>query len=440
MALPDPILLRPPAPFDVTLTPPGSKSLSNRALLLAALAQGTSTLHNLLDADDTRHMRACLATLGVELHDAPDDTLTVRGQGGPLRSPPVPTPDLPPTLHVGTAGTVARLLGAVVAASPVHVIVDGTPRMRERPMAQLIEALREQGARLTARGEPGCLPVEVGPDGPLLRGGTIALSRPASSQIVSGLVLAATLAAAPTRIVLEQGTPARPYVDMTLATLRAFGGRAGWEDDHTLWVEPTLLRATETTIEPDASAASYPLALAALYGSRCTIAGLGHDSLQGDVAFGPAVLARMGAAVDQSATHTMVQGTGPLRGGDFDLGEMPDMTLTLAALAVHAQGPTRIRGVAILRHHESDRLAAAATELRKLGATVHEHPDGLDIHPPSGSPRTRVTVDTYEDHRMAMAFSLVGAVALRDPTCVAKTWPEYFSVLERLGMVATEAR
>ncbi|MCX4247888.1 3-phosphoshikimate 1-carboxyvinyltransferase [Paraliomyxa miuraensis] len=442
MALPDPIRLRPPAPFDVTLSPPGSKSLSNRALLLAALAEGTSTLRNLLEADDTRHMRACLATLGVELLDFPDadGTLAVEGLAGPLRSTVQSAPGLPPTLHVGTAGTVARLLGAVVAASPVHAIIDGTPRMRERPMAQLLDALRDQGARLTTRGEPGCLPVEVGPDGPRLRGGTITLARPASSQIVSGLVIAALLAAAPTRIVLEQGTPARPYVDMTLATVQAFGGHARWLDARTLEIEPSSLRAIDTTIEPDASAASYPLALAALYGGHCTIAGLGHDSLQGDVAFAPAVLAPMGAAVDQAAHQTSVRGAGPLRGGDFDLGEMPDMTLTLAALAIHARGPTRIRGVAILRHHESDRLAAAATELRKLGATVHEHPDGLDIHPPSGGPRAGVTVDTYEDHRMAMAFALVGDVGVRDPGCVAKTWPEYFSVLERLGMVVSSAR
>lgn len=440
MSLPDPIALRPPPPFEITLEPPGSKSLSNRALLLAALAEGTSRLRNLLDAEDTRHMRACLGALGVELRETEPGTLEVRGCAGPLRSPAVPPPGVPPTLFVGTAGTVARLLGAVLAGSPVHVIVDGTPRMRERPMAQLLEALREQGARLTARGEPGCLPVEVGPDAPRLRGGTIVLDRPASSQIVSGVVIAATLAAAPTRVVLEQGTPARPYVDMTLATLAAFGGRARWEDERVLVVEPTGLRAAEYAIEPDASAASYPLALAALRGSRCTIAGLGHDSQQGDVAFAPAVLARMGAEVEQTATATTVRGIGPLRGGDFDLADMPDLTLTLAVLALHAQGPTRIRGVGILRHHESDRLAAAATELRKLGAAVREHPDGLDVEPPPGGPRAGVEVDTYEDHRMAMAFALAGEVAVRDPGCVAKTWPEYFSVLQRLGMVVGSAR
>ncbi|MEX1363189.1 MAG: 3-phosphoshikimate 1-carboxyvinyltransferase [Nannocystaceae bacterium] len=430
MPLPDAIALRAPAPFDVSLRPPGSKSLSNRALLLAALASGRSMLHGLLDADDTRHMRACLGALGIAVAELGPDQLAVDGGAGPLRSPD----DQVVTLDVGTAGTVARLLGAALAASPVHVVLDGSPRMRERPMQQLLDALSEQGARLRFGGEPGFLPVEIGPNGPRLSGGELRLARPASSQIVSGLVVAATLASAPTRIVLEQGTPARPYVDMTLAVLGRFGGRAQWVDDDVLQVEPAGLHAVDYVVEPDASAASYPLGLAARYGSRCRIEALGRRSLQGDVGFAE-VLGRMGARVEQGDDHTVVQGTGSLRGGDFDLTAMPDMTLTLAALAVHATGPTRIRGVGILRHHESDRLAAAATELRKLGARVHEHPDGLEIEPPSGGPRRGVAIDTYLDHRMAMAFSLVGDVVVRDPGCVAKTWPEYFSVLRKLGMV-----
>lgn len=434
MSLPEAIRLRPPAPFELTLRPPGSKSLSNRALLLAALAEGRSTLRGLLDAEDTRHMRACLDALGVRSTDVGED-LVVEGVGGPLRSEPGSVP----MLEVGTAGTVARLLGAALAASPVHVVLDGSARMRERPMAQLLDALAEQGARLTPRGEPGFLPVEIGPEGGPLAGGTVSLARPASSQIVSGLVIAAILARAPTRIVLRQGTPARPYVDMTLAVLDAFGGRARWEGPDAITVEPTALRGTDYVVEPDASAASYPLGLAALYGGRCRIEALGRASLQGDVGFA-GVLERMGARVEQGDHETVVQGTGGLAGGDFDLGAMPDMTLTLAALAVHAQGPTHIRGVGILRHHESDRLAAAATELRKLGARVREDPDGLFIEPPPDGPRPGVQIDTYRDHRMAMAFSLVGDVVVRDPACVGKTWPEYFSVLRKLGMVVGSAR
>lgn len=434
MSLPDPLRLRSPEPFDIALRPPGSKSLSNRALLFAALAKGRSRLHGLLDAEDTQHMRACMEALGIASSTEADGTLVVDGQGGPLQSPKGTVP----TLEVGTAGTVARLLGAALAASPVHVVLDGSERMRVRPMAQLLDALAEQGARLTPRGEAGFLPVEIGADGGPLRGGEIVLSRPASSQIVSGLVVAATLADAPSRIILEQGTPARPYVDMTLAVLEAFGGRASWEGENEIAVEPATLTGTDYPVEPDASAASYPLALAALYGSTCRVEGLGHTSMQGDVRFAD-VLARMGARVEQDANETTVQGIGPLRGGDFDLSDTPDMTLTLAALAVHATGTTRIRGVEILRHHESDRLAAGATELRKLGAEVTELQDGLDIDPPASGPRSGVAIDTYRDHRMAMAFSLVGDVMIRDPGCVAKTWPEYFSVLRKLGMVVGSA-
>jgi len=305
-------------------------------------------------------------------------------------------------------------------------------------MAQLLDALVEQGACLAPLGRAGFLPVEIRPATEPLRGGELRLRRPASSQIVSGLVLAATLAARPTEIVLEEGTPARPYVDMTLAVLESFGGRAQWVEPERLRVEPTVLQACEYDIEPDASAASYPLALAALYRGECMIEGLGHASLQGDVRFA-SLLARMGAEVEQSAHQTRVRGVGPLHGGDFNLEDMPDMTLTLAAVALRAQGPTRIRGVGILRHHESDRLAAAATELRKLGATVEQFPDGLAIEAPPGGPHKGVAVDTYRDHRMAMALSLVGDVVVRDPGCVIKTWPEYFSVLGKLGMVGGSA-
>lgn len=417
--------------MDLRLRPPGSKSLSNRALLLAGLATGRSTITGLLDAEDTQLMQACLRALGVTI-EAHEDALVVDSPGRLSTAA-----GECPLLEVGTAGTVARLLGAALAASPVTVRFDGSERMRERPMAQLLDALVEQGAAIEALGEPGFLPVKIGPHKAPLRGGEIRLARPASSQIVSGLVIAAALTAEPTTIVLEQGTPARPYIDMTLAVLRDFGGEAHWEGHDRLVVQPHPLVARTYAVEPDASAASYPLGLAALYGKRCTIEGLGHTSLQGDVHFAR-VLERLGAEVEQDGEMTTVTRKGPILGGDFDLTDMPDMTLTLAALAVHARGPTTIQGVEILRHHESDRLAAAATELRKLGATVQEHDDGLQITPPPGGPRPGVAIETYRDHRMAMAFSLVGDVVILDPACVAKTWPEYFSVLRKLGMVVSE--
>ncbi len=418
------IQLQPPTELDWTLPVPGSKSITNRALLLAAVAQGESVLHGWLDADDTRHMRACLDLLGVTVKER-DGALVVAGAGGRFHN------DDAPELFVGTAGTVARFLLAALAGSNVAARMDGTPRMRERPMAMLIDGLRSMGARLTCAATEGFIPVIVEP-GAGLRAGEVRLSRPASSQFVSGLAIAATLAAGPVDIVLEQGTPARPYVDMTLRVLDSFGGEASWDGD-TVHVEPRTLAGRDYVIEPDASAASYPLTLAAIHGGRARVA-LGHASMQGDAAFARE-LERMGARVTQSANETVVEGSGSLQGGDFDLTHMPDMTLTLAVAALFAHGITRIRGVDILRHHESDRIAVAATELRKLGAEVEEHEDGLTISPPAAGARAGVEIDTYDDHRVAMAFAMVGDVCIRDPACVGKTYPEYFNHLQQTGMV-----
>jgi 3-phosphoshikimate 1-carboxyvinyltransferase len=348
-----------------------------------------------------------------------------------LDGPPTTLVDPDAPLEVGTAGTVARFLGAVLAASPVTAVVDGSTRMRERPMDQLLDALAAQGGGVTPLGAPGFLPARLG--GGVLVGGEVRLDTPASSQVVSGLVLAALLATGPTTIVLTAGTPARPYVDMTLAVVRAFGGDAGWSAPDVLEVRPGALSAIDHAVEPDASAATYPLALAALHGGDVTVPGLGRDSLQGDVAFVD-VLAAMGADVAVGPAGLRVRGTGVLRGVDMDLTALPDPGLTLAALALHADGPTRIRGVAVHRHHETDRIAAAATELRRLGAGVVEHDDGLDIEPPS-TPTPGVLVRTYDDHRMAMAFALAGDVLVDDPGCVAKTWPGYFAMLDGFGMV-----
>ncbi len=418
------IQLQPPANLDWTLPLPGSKSITNRALLFAAIARGTSTLTGWLDADDTRHMRACLAKLGVSVVET-DGALVVTGAGGRFSNNDAPD------LFVGTAGTVARFLLPALAGSNVGATMDGTPRMRERPMAMLVDGLRSMGAKLQCLGEEGFLPLRIETtEG--LHEGEVRLRRPASSQFVSGLVVAATLADGAVDIVLEQGTPARPYVEMTLRVLETFGGRGSWQGN-TLRVEPSTLEGLTYAIEPDASAASYPLTLAAIHGGKAT-AQLGTSSMQGDARF-PEVLQRLGARVSQTETRTIVEGTGTLLGGAFDLTDMPDMTLTLAVAALHANAPTEIRGVEILRHHESDRLAVAATELRKLGADVDEHDDGLTIRPPSAGVRSGVEIDTYDDHRVAMAFAMAGHVGIRDPECVGKTYPDYFNHLQQTGMV-----
>lgn len=423
---------RPPSPPRGRVVVPGSKSLTNRALLLAALAEGRSTLTGALDAEDTRLMIAALRQCGVTIEgDGDEASLAVEGVGGPLQGGPGGGPE--EAIDVGTSGTVSRFLGAVLAASPgVTARLDGTARMRERPLGQLFDALVRQGARITCHDHEGFLPATV--RGTRLSGGVVELDEPASSQIVSGVVLAALLADAPTRVVLRAGTPARPYVDMTLAVVGAFGGHAAWVDDDVVEVVPGGLSGQAYSVEPDASAATYAWALAALHDGRVTVAGLSRASLQGDVGFAD-VLASMGADVTIGPEGVTVAGTGRLRGVDADLSAMPDPGVTLAALALRADGPTRIRGVAVHRHHETDRIAACATELRRLGATVVEHDDGLDVDPPA-TPTPGVVVDTYRDHRMAMAFALVGDVVIDDPGCVAKTWPAYFAFLDRFGMVA----
>ena len=432
-------LARPAAPLAASLRAPGSKSLSNRALLLAAMAQGRSHIKNCLDAEDTQLMLACLEGLGIGVARTgatiPDG---VEIDGDPSLGARAVSD---PRLHVGTAGTVARFLTAALCgaqgASWSTVELDGTPRMRERPMATLLTALEQLGARFEWRGAPGFLPLQIqGQRG--LDGGEIVLERPASSQFVSALLIAGCLARGPVRVILREGTPAKPYVDMTLAVIEAFGGAAGWTAEGTeLLVEPrTLQPCPAHVVEPDASAASYLLALPAIWGGEVEIPDLGRASLQGDAAF-CRVLERFGARVEQSETRTRVaRGPGKLQGQALDLTDMPDMTLTAAVVALFAEGPTRIRGVEVLRHHESDRIAAGATELRKLGARVEEREDGLDIHPPDDGPRAGVVVDTYLDHRMAMAFAMVGDVEIADPRCVDKTFPRYFEVLAGLGMVA----
>lgn len=433
------IEVRPPAAaLDATIRPPGSKSLSNRALLLAAMATGQSEIHGLLDADDTRHMVACLRACGVQFEGAFDaEAIPQRVQlVGPA---PATTGEHTPELYVGTAGTVARFLVAAWAASGRGARVDGSARMRERPMATLITALRDRGANIDCLATPNALPLNIDTHAGYA-GGEIRMARPSSSQFISALAIAAVYAQAPTTIVLEQGSPALPYITMTLEVMRDFGYDARWvEPGRSISIRPGEGRGTVYRVEPDASAASYFLAMAAIYGGRVRVPDLGRRSLQGDAAFCH-VLGRFGAHVDQGDDYTEVRGTGELRGLDLDLSDMPDMTLTAAVVAAHASGKTTLRGVDVLRHHESDRIAAGAAELRKLGCTVETFDDGLAITPPSNllelTSSAVPKIETYDDHRMAMAFALGGHVEILDPACASKTFPRYFDELRTLGMCA----
>ena len=404
------------APLDATVRPPGSKSITNRALLCAALAPGTSTLTGALFADDTRAMLGAVAALGATIvADPAAATVTVTGV-----DPRHGTSDI--TVDARQSGTTARFILPAAALRPGRTVVDGTPQLRARPAGPVLAALRELGAEV-APGE--FLPATV--RGPL-RGGPVRVSGHISSQFLSGLLMAGPLMTDGLDVELTSALVSVPYVTMTRAVMAAFGVEVAG-----LSVAPGGYRATGYTIEPDASAASYLLGAAAVAGGRVTVRGLGSGSLQGDVAFAD-VLGRMGATVTRSADSLTVTVGGPLRGVDVDMADISDTAQTLAAVAVFAESPTRVRGIGFIRKKETDRIAAVVTELRRAGIDAVEDEDGFTVHP--GVPRpTRFA--TYEDHRMAMSLSLLGlrtpGIEISDPGCVAKTYPDFFTDLARLS-------
>ncbi len=414
-------LARPP---DATVMVPGSKSLTNRALVAAALAAGPSRLTGALDADDTRAMLAGLTALGVPVEVLDDGTrLEVAGVAG---RPPVADP----AVQVRLSGTTARFLAPVLALVAGTSHLDGDAPFRRRPMGPSIAALRQLGCSVDEHGQPGHLPITV--RGGPVQGGTVEVAGDVSSQFLSGLLLLGPALPEGLTVQLTTTLVSEPYVAMTGEVLAAFGGRLERPDARTFHLPGTGLHGRDYAIEPDASAASYLLAAAALTGGRVRVPGLGAGSRQGDVGFAQ-VLARMGAEVRIDDAGIEVVGTGRLHGIEVDLGDMSDTAQTLAAVAVAADGPTRITGIGFIRAKETDRIAAMVTELTRLGIDAREEPDGLVIHP--GTPRPGI-VATYDDHRMAMSFALLGlttpGIRIADPGCVAKTFPDYFAVLERL--------
>jgi 3-phosphoshikimate 1-carboxyvinyltransferase len=434
-------------PVKGRVRPPGSKSITNRALVAAALADGESRLTGVLDSRDTQVMIDGLHRLGIPVdHDAAAAVATVRGCGG---RPPAETAEL----RLENSGTSIRFLTAVCALGRGTYRLDGNERMRQRPIGDLAAALRQLGVHVVCESAGDCPPVEVRSAG--LCGGTVTVSGEISSQYLSALLLAAPGAESRVEIVVDGELVSRPYVEMTLGVMRAFGvavdarwhcltdaANAGPGDSTAggirqavarprFVVEPQTYRAADYAVEPDASAASYFLAAAAITGGSVTVDGLNRNSLQGDVAFAD-VLESMGCRVEWGADSVTVHG-GPLRGIDVDMNAISDTAQTLAAVAVFADGPTRIRNIAHVRHKETDRIAAVATELRRLGLRADEHDDGLTIHP--GRPQPAV-IQTYDDHRMAMSFALIGlranGIAIADPGCTAKTYPRFFEDLNRL--------
>jgi 3-phosphoshikimate 1-carboxyvinyltransferase len=302
-------------------------------------------------------------------------------------------------------------------------------------MGHIIDALRATGASVREVGEPGHLPVEV-LDGPVA-GGEVALPGDASSQFISGLLLAGPAMRTGLTVHLTTDLVSRPYVDMTAAVMRAFGVEVARPDERTWVVEPAVYRGTEYAVEPDASAASYPLAAAAIVGGSVTVEGLGTASLQGDLAFVD-LLERMGATVEREATRTRVTGTGTLHGIEADLSQLSDVAQTLAVVAAFADSPTRITGIGFIRGKETDRIGNVVAELRRAGIDAEEEPDGYVVRPGSVRP---ATIETYEDHRMAMAFALLGlrapGIRVADPGCVSKTYPGFWAMLAGLGSATT---
>jgi 3-phosphoshikimate 1-carboxyvinyltransferase len=406
----EPLAARP----DATVVLPGSKSLTNRALVAAALADGTSRLEGALLADDTEAMVEGLRALGVSVL-VEDDVVLV--EGGRRAAGPV-------AVDARLSGTTARFLLPVLALGDGPATLDGGPPLRARPMGPLLEALRSLGASV----EGDALPVTV--RGPL-RGGTVRLPGDVSSQFLSGLLLAGPCASGGLRVELTTPLVSAPYVAMTAAVMGAFG--ASVQRDGDAWVVPEgRYRPTTHAIEPDASAASYFFAAAVLTRGRVTVPGLGQGSLQGDLAFVD-VLERMGALVERHDDRTVVAAGSRLRGVDVDLSELSDTAQTLAAVAVFADSPTRVRGIGFARAKETDRLAAVVRELRRVGVQAEETDDGFVVHP--GTPRPAV-VETYDDHRMAMSFALLGlrvpGIAIADPGVVGKTFPGFWDALEGL--------
>lgn len=412
---------------------PGSKSLSNRILLLAALADGTTIVENILDSEDIRYMVGALKTLGVELEeDWPNSRISVTGCKGRFPSPGA-------ELFLGNAGTAMRpLTAAVAAAGRGTFVLDGVPRMRERPIQDLVDGLVQLGVDAECTLGTGCPPVRVVANG--IPSGRVELSGSVSSQYLTALLMAAPLATgtAGVEIIISDELVSQPYVDMTVRLMERFGVVVERLDGlQHLRVPPNQQYTSPGSayVEGDASSASYFLAGATITGGTMTVEGCGSDSLQGDVRFAE-VMELMGATVTWQPYSITITGPprGHLKAVDHNCNDIPDAAMTLAVAALFAHGTTAIRGVYNWRVKETERMKAIVTELSKLGATVEEGRDYCVITPPEGGPKADVAIETYDDHRMAMAFSLVSCagvpVRIQDPGCTRKTFPTYFTVFE----------
>ncbi|EKA4467054.1 3-phosphoshikimate 1-carboxyvinyltransferase [Vibrio parahaemolyticus] len=407
---------------------PGSKSVSNRALLLAALAKGTTRLTNLLDSDDIRHMLNALTKLGVKYTLSADKTeCVVEGLGHPFSvSEPV-------ELFLGNAGTAMRPLAAALCVSQGEYVLTGEPRMKERPIGHLVTALQEAGADIEYLENTNYPPLKIVGTG--LKAGTVSIDGSISSQFLTAFLMSAPLAEGEVRIKIEGDLVSKPYIDITLHIMKQFGVEV-INNDYQEFVIPAdqhYVAPGDFLVEGDASSASYFLAAAAIKGGEVKVTGIGKNSIQGDIQFADA-LEKMGAEIEWGDDY-VISRVGKLKGIDMDYNHIPDAAMTIATTALFAEGTTAIRNVYNWRVKETDRLSAMATELRKVGAEVEEGEDYIIVKP---VPHLKhAAIDTYDDHRMAMCFSLVALsdtpVTINDPKCTSKTFPDYFDKLKALS-------
>jgi 3-phosphoshikimate 1-carboxyvinyltransferase len=411
-------------PLSATVRVPGSKSLTNRALLISALANGKTRLTNALFSDDSCYFAKALQTLGFDVQlDETNQEMTVIGMGGHI-------PAKRAELFVGNAGTAARFLTAFLTLGNGEYILDGDARMRERPIQDLINALHQLGVELEAKNN--CPPVEIFAKG--LLGGKTTITGNISSQFLSALLMVAPYARSPIEIEVTTELNSKPYVDMTIAVMKEFGAEIDWQAYKQFRIPPTsYLPSTNYQIESDASAASYFFAAPAICGGKVRVENISRTSKQGDLAFLD-ILGKMGCIINEGTTFIEVTGADSLIGVDVSMRDIPDTAQTLAAIAPFASTPTRIRGIASARVKETDRVHATCTELARIGVSVEEQEDGMIIYPCKDIQPG--IIQTYNDHRMAMAFALIGlridGISIENPSCVSKTFPNYFEMLDTL--------
>ncbi|MBM3180912.1 MAG: 3-phosphoshikimate 1-carboxyvinyltransferase [Chloroflexi bacterium] len=431
-----------PHPLSATIRVPGSKSLTSRALLIASLANGTTRLTNALFSDDSLYFARALQTLGFGVHlDEANHEMTVTGLGGKI-------PATQAELFIGNAGTAARFLSAFLTLGNGEYILDGEPRMRERPIGDLVDSLTQLGAiiqpitqlhasrersRRDATRNTICPPIKIIVNG--LPGGKTQIAGDISSQFLSALLMVAPYAQNPIEVTLSTELNSKPYVDMTIAIMRDFGVEIERNAYQSFRIPITNYASRITyAIESDASAASYFFAAPAICGGTVRVENISRKSVQGDIAFLD-VLKQMGCQVTEGENFIEVTGTEALAGADVDMRDIPDTAQTLAAIAPFASSPTRIRGIASARVKETDRVHATCAELARLGIRVEEHKDGMTINPVETM--RPASIQTYNDHRMAMSFSLIGlrveGITIENPSCVSKTFPNYFEVLKQLS-------